>query len=161
MRDLDIPQLSKNIQSWIKNYLESTGLQGIVLGLSGGIDSAVSTALCVKALGRSNVITVGLPCESNYQDLEDAKLVAESLGVRFFIIDLTSTYKEFLRTIPPQIEINRKSLSNTKPRLRMLSLYFMAQSMDCLVAGTGNRTELAIGYFTKYGDLGFLYEFLH
>jgi len=161
MRELDYEQLVVDIQNWVKNYLTSTGLEGVVVGLSGGIDSAVTAALCANAIGKRNVFTVGLPCNSMFQDLEDAKFVAESLGIRFSTIELSSTYDEFLRSIPQQIEKSSLSLSNIKPRLRMLTLYFIAQSLGYIVGGTGNRTEIAIGYFTKYGDIGFPCEFLH
>jgi NAD+ synthase len=161
MRQLDFNKLCSDIQNWIKIYLHTTGLGGVVVGLSGGIDSAVTTALSVNAIGKKNVITVGLPCESMNKDLEDAKLVAESLGVRFYTIDLSSAYKELLGSLPSQIEKKKISLSNIKPRLRMLTLYFIAQSMGYIVGGTGNRTEIAIGYFTKYGDIELLNVFLH
>jgi NAD+ synthase len=161
MRQLNYDELCSDIQSWIKQYVYSAGAQGVVVGLSGGIDSAVTAALSVNAVGKRNVITVGLPCESMNKDLEDAKLVAESLGVRFYTVDLSSTYKELLGFLPSQIEKKKNSLSNIKPRLRMLTLYFIAQSMGYIVGGTGNRTEIAIGYFTKYGDIELLNVFLH
>lgn len=161
MRKLDLEKVIVDIQNWVNNYLISNGLEGVVVGLSGGIDSAVAAALCANAIGKRNVFTVGLPCNSMNQDLEDAKFIAESLGIRFSTIELTSPYKELLKSIPPEIEKDKLSLSNIKPRLRMLTLYFIAQSMGYIVGGTGNRTELAIGYFTKYGDLGILFEILH
>jgi len=161
MRVLDYEKICSDIQSWIKQYVYSAGAQGVVVGLSGGIDSAVTAGLCKNALGKENVIGLGLPCESISKDLEDAKLVTESLGVRFYTVDLSSTYKELLGSLPSQIEKKKISLSNIKPRLRMLTLYFIAQSMGYIVGGTGNRTEVAIGYFTKYGDIELLNVFLH
>jgi NAD+ synthase len=166
MRKLDYKKLANDIQNWIKNYVMSANAEFVVVGLSGGIDSAVTAALCSNALGKENVIGLSLPCESISQDLEDAKLIAKVLGIDFKIIDLTSVYNKFLEVMEPIVKTNRMASANLKSRLRMITLYFHGQSKgNCLVAGTGNRAELAIGYFTKYGDgavdfepLGMLYK---
>jgi len=159
-------KLAVDIQNWIKSYVMSANAESVIVGLSGGIDSAVTAALCSNALGKENVIGLGLPCESISQDLEDAKLIAKVLGIDFKIIDLTSVYNKFLEVMEPIVKTNKMASANLKPRLRMITLYFHGQSKgNCLVAGTGNRAELAIGYFTKYGDgavdfepLGMLYK---
>ena len=159
MRELDHVQLTRNIEFWIKEYANKAGAKGIVVGLSGGIDSATTAALCVNAIGKENVFTFSMPCESISQDFNDAQLVANHLGVEFNKFDLTSTYKEFLKVLTSQVETNKMAKANFKPRLRMATCYFIAQSKgNCLVGGTGNRTELAIGYFTKYGDSGVDFE---
>ena len=166
MRNLDYKKLAVDIQNWIKNYVMSANAEGVVIGLSGGIDSAVTAALCANALGKENIIGLGLPCESVSQDLEDAKLIAKVLGIDFKIIDLTSVYNKFLEVMDPIVKTNKMASANLKPRLRMAVLYFHGQTKgNYLVAGTGNRAELAIGYFTKYGDgavdfepLGMLYK---
>ncbi|TFG19628.1 MAG: NAD+ synthase [Promethearchaeota archaeon] len=159
MRKLNYEKLTSDIQNWIKNYVASAGAKGIVLGLSGGIDSSVIAALSVNAIGAENVLGLGLPCESIPQDLEDARAIATHLGITFIISDLTSVYKEFLKVLPTQIKSNKIAQANIKPRLRMTMLYYMGQSFgNYLVAGTGNRTEIAIGYFTKYGDGGVDFE---
>jgi len=159
MRLLNYDKLASEIISWIKAYLKSANAERVVLGLSGGIDSAVTAALCVKAVGALNVLAVYLPCESGSQDLVDAKLVAKTLGIKLKIVDLTSTYHEFLKIISTKIESTDMANANLKPRLRMMTLYYIGQSVgNCLVAGTGNRAELAIGYFTKYGDGGVDFE---
>ncbi len=154
MRKLDYNDITEKLISWIKDYAQSANAKGFVIGISGGIDSAVTAGLCVRAVGKENVIGIGLPCESISQDLEDGKLVADSLGIKFYITDLTSTYKELLKVLPSEIKANKLSMANIKPRLRMTTLYYLGQSMGCLVGGTGNRPEIAIGYFTKYGDGG-------
>jgi len=166
MRKLDYKKLAVDIQNWVKNYVMTANAESVVVGLSGGIDSAVTAALCSKALGKENVIGLGLPCESVSQDLEDAKLIAKVLGIDFKIIDLTSVYNKFLEVMEPIVKTNKMASANLKPRLRMTALYFYGQSKgNYLIAGTGNRAELAIGYFTKYGDgavdfepLGMLYK---
>ena len=166
MRKLDYKKLAVDIQNWIKNYIMSANAEGVVVGLSGGIDSAVTAALCSNALGKENIIGLGLPCESASQDLEDAKLIAKVLGIDFKIIDLTSVNNKFLEVMEPIVKTNKMASANLKPRLRMIALYFQGQSRgNYLIVGTGNRAELAIGYFTKYGDgavdfepLGMLYK---
>ncbi|MHA1192796.1 MAG: NAD+ synthase [Promethearchaeota archaeon] len=159
MRELDYDKLCSDIQSWIKQYVYSAGAKGVVVGLSGGIDSAVTAALCINAIGKENVIGLGLPCESISEDLEDAKKIASTLDIEFKIIDLTPTFKVFMKSLEVLIDSNKISVANLKPRLRMMVLYFVGQSKgNYLVAGTGNRAELAIGYFTKYGDGGVDFE---
>lgn len=159
MRKLDYKKLAVDIQNWIKNYVMSANAEGVLVGLSGGIDSAVTAALCSNALGKENIIGLGLPCESVSQDLEDAKLIAKILGINFKIIDLTSVYNKFLEVMEPIVKTNKMASANLKSRLRMTTLYFQGQSRgNYLIAGTGNRAELAIGYFTKYGDGGVDFE---
>ncbi|MFX1494000.1 MAG: NAD+ synthase [Promethearchaeota archaeon] len=159
MRTLNLKNLSVDIQNWIKEYIDSANADGVVVGLSGGIDSSVTASLCVNAIGKKKVIGLGLPCESTIKDLEDAKLIARHLGIEFMIIDLTKPYNQFLELFAPNIKPNTISNANIKPRLRMIALYYVGQSLGkYLVAGTGNRAELAIGYFTKYGDGGVDFE---
>jgi NAD+ synthase len=152
MRELNYKKLVAEIEKWIKNYIYSANAEGVVLGLSGGIDSAVTAALCANALGKENVQALGLPIESIPQDLEDAKLVAVHLGISFLVSDLTSVYKELLKALPSETQSNEMAMANIKPRLRMTTIYYVGQCLGYLVGGTGNRAEIAIGYFTKYGD---------
>ncbi len=155
MRKLDYKKIIFEIQEWIKNYINSANVNGVVVGISGGIDSAVTTTLCVKALGKENVIGLGLPCSSSAQDLNDAKKLAEILGIKFLIFELTDIYNEFVNKSSSLFESNKLATANLKPRLRMMTIYFTGQSFGkFIVAGTSNRTEIAIGYFTKYGDGG-------
>jgi NAD+ synthase len=159
MRSLNIKQLREEIEKWIQQYVQFANANGIVVGLSGGIDSAVTASLAVEAIGRQHVIGISLPCESPQKDIHDAKMVAETLRIEFLEINLKDTYSSFLETAKPIIESNRLARANIKPRLRMTMLYFIGQSKGTyLVAGTGNRTELALGYFTKYGDGGVDFE---
>lgn len=139
------------IVCWIKSRVRKAGAEGIVLGLSGGIDSAVVAALCIRAIGRGKVLALFLPCKSNPDDLKDAKLVAKSLGLKTKLVKLSKVYNSFLSVLPGS---NVLSKNNLKPRLRMTTLYYFANKLNYLVCGTGNKSELMVGYFTKYGDGG-------
>jgi len=153
MRELNYEKLVLDIQNWIYNYVKSANAENVIVGLSGGIDSAVTAALCTKALGNKNVFGLGLPCGSISQDLEDAKLVAKALEIDFTVLDLTPIHDKFLNIISSNYKKNNLANANLKPRLRMTALYFYGQTKGkSLIAGTSNRAELAIGYFTKYGD---------
>lgn len=142
------------VVDWIRNYVENSGAKGVVIGNSGGKDSAVVIALCVKALGNDNVLTVAMPCSSISQDLEDAKLVANTFDVPMLKVDLSSIYENLCLEIESQIagNISPCVLINIRPRLRMTTLYTIAQQYGYLVAGTGNKCEQFIGYTTKWGD---------
>ncbi|HEY0087828.1 MAG TPA: NAD(+) synthase, partial [Candidatus Lokiarchaeia archaeon] len=153
MRALDYKKLILDIQNWIKQYVKSAKGDGLILGLSGGIDSCVTAALCVNALGKEKVIGLNIPIESISQDYKDAELISELLQIKFLKIDLTDTFTAMLKAVSPDIDRKKMALANLKPRLRMTILYFIGQSLGrYLVTGTSNRTEIAIGYFTKYGD---------
>ncbi len=155
MRKLDYERIISEIQEWINDYCKSANADGIVVGISGGIDSAVTSSLCANAIGKDAVIGLGLPCLSNPKDLSDAKLLASQLGIEFIIFDLSSVYEEIMKITANIIESNNLATANLKARLRMVTGYFTAQSKgNYLIGGTGNRSELAIGYFTKYGDGG-------
>ena len=138
------------ISGWIRAQVEEAGAKGVVLGLSGGIDSAVVAALAQRSLGE-NVLGVILPCHSHKEDEEDALRVASHLQLETITIDLTPLYDTLLTVLPPG---EKHIAANLKPRLRMTVLYYFAGLRNYLVAGTGNKCEIAVGYFTKYGDGG-------
>lgn len=142
------------IVDWIKSYVKNSGAKGIIVGNSGGKDSAAVIGLCVKALGENNVLTVAMPCSSISKDLEDAKLVASTFGVKMLTVDLSSVYENLSLKIEGQITDSLSSFVsvNIRPRLRMTTLYTLAQQYGYLVAGTGNACEGFIGYTTKWGD---------
>ena len=143
--------LADAIATWIADRIKAAGQTGAVVGLSGGIDSAVVSGLCVRAVGKENVLGVILPSHSAQQDVDDARLTADTWGISATEIDLSDLYDRFLETLPPG---NAMANANIKPRLRMISLYHHANTLGRLVVGTGNKSELMIGYFTKYGDGG-------
>jgi len=143
--------MKNKIISWIKQQVKNAGAKGIVMGLSGGIDSAVVAALCKAAVGKNNLLVFYLPCNSNIQDLKDAKLVARELGLKSKLVDISGVYNNFLKILPGASSLAK---ANLKPRLRMCALYYFANKLNYLVCGTGNKSELLVGYFTKYGDGG-------
>ena len=143
---------------WIKNYVEKTHAKGVVVGNSGGKDSAVVIAMMVNVLGKDKVLAVSMPCNSIDADFEDAKLVADTFGVKMIKVDLSNSYNvledEINNVIRENLELEliTESKVNMKPRMRMLTLYSIAQSLGYLVAGTGNLCEQMVGYTTKWGD---------
>lgn len=153
----------EKICKFIRKYYKDNNLKGVVLGISGGKDSAVVAGLFVKALGKENVFGLTLPCHSLPQDAKDAKKVADYFGFELRNIDLTSTYDSFIKEAS---KLNIMDLSNStdefnvnlKPRLRMSTCYYMAALLSkerkgtYIVAGTSNACELYVGYFTKGGD---------
>jgi NAD+ synthase len=136
---------------WIKKKVSQARAQGMVLGLSGGLDSSVVAGICSQALGSSNVLALFLPCESQKDDLTDAQEVAKKFNLKTELIDLTPVYEQLKKILPPGDQLAQ---ANIKPRLRMITLYYYANKLNYLVVGTGNKCELKVGYFTKYGDGG-------
>jgi NAD+ synthase len=151
----------------MRRQLTSAGGRGFVVGLSGGVDSAVVARLAQLA-APGHVVAAILPTHSDPRDEQDAALIARHFSLTTVRVDLSGVYdaaigamlpafQELPAAAPPvstdPIEA-RRPLANIKPRLRMTALYFLANRLEYLVAGTGNRAELSIGYFTKHGDGG-------
>lgn len=151
-----------NIVDFIKKYYKDNNLGGAILGISGGKDSGVVAALLVKALGKENVIGVTLPCHSKEEDRIDAKLVSDYYGIELINFDITSTFDAFKDELTNLGTFTNEEVKNSdinlKPRLRMSTLYYLAalysmvKGKTYLVAGTSNKCELYVGYFTKGGD---------
>jgi NAD+ synthase len=138
---------------FIRRVVQSAGAKGIVYGNSGGKDSALVGILCKRAC--ENTIGIIMPCgtKRNYEiDKTDAETVARQFEIMTRVIDLSQVKEEFLRTIGETTKLNGAALANMAPRLRMTALYAVAASENRLVAGTGNRSEAYMGYFTKWGD---------
>jgi NAD+ synthase len=133
--------------AWLKDRLNDTGTKGFVLGMSGGLDSSVCAALIRQAT--DNCLGLILPIESDIKDLDDASALASALNMKTQYLDLTATYKNLVNLLP---DGERVALGNIKARLRMIVLYYYANLNNYLVCGTGNKTEISLGYFTKHGD---------
>ena len=143
--------MKNKIVAWIRKQVKRANAKGIVLGLSGGIDSAVVCALSKEAVGQENVLGLFMPCHSHSQDIKDAKIVAGKLGITTKTVELSVVYDSFLKVLP---KVAHLAAANLRPRLRMCALYYFANKFNYLVCGTGNKSELMAGYFTKYGDGG-------
>ena len=139
-------------EQWLRDQVNKAGASGIILGLSGGIDSSVLAALGREALGKSGVLGVIMPCHSIDDDEADARLLAEKLDLEFMRVDLTKVFDALNESAG--VEFNSLVKSNMKARLRMVTLYALGQSKNLLVCGTSNKSEYETGYFTKYGDSG-------
>jgi NAD+ synthase len=144
--------LSDQIAAWLRERLAAAGADGFACGLSGGVDSATAAALAVRAVGPEHVLAVLMPCHSQPEDAALGQLVADTLGISTITVALSDMYDALISALPPSE--HRLAAANVKPRLRMITLYYLAQSRHYLVLGSGNRTEIQVGYFTKYGDGG-------
>ena len=143
----------ENRVAWIRNLVESAGVKGIVFGNSGGKDSALVGILCKAAC--DNTVGIIMPCASkrNYgEDAEDGRALAEQFGIEARVVDLTAVREQELKALEGVSELNDAAVTNIAPRLRMTTLYTIAAAEGRLVAGTGNRSEIYMGYFTKWGD---------
>lgn len=150
---LNIEETNTVIKLFIKTYVENTKSKSVVLGLSGGIDSAVTALLCQQVLGKKHVKCLFLPDESTpKKDRVDLKTFVETFEVDCNTKDIT----DLIGNVEDQGEmiLDKMSRANLKARLRMLLLYAYANTTKSLVCGTSNKSELLIGYFTKYGDGG-------
>lgn len=143
-------KLEAQIISWIKKQVENAKAKGIVVGLSGGVDSSLCAVLCKKAVGK-NFLGIIMPCHSNPDDTADALMFSKKFNIKTEKITLTKIYDGLTRLYPSG---SKTALANIKPRLRMITLYYFANSLNYLVCGTGNKSEAKMGYFTKYGDGG-------
>ncbi|HUV02247.1 MAG TPA: NAD(+) synthase [Desulfobacteria bacterium] len=146
--------LASRIRDWIRERVEEAGARGVVLGLSGGLDSSVVAVLCKQAFPDTTLGLI-LPCFSRNEDVAHAKLFAARFGIETKEFDLSPIFTVLLDLLldeeAHESELNI-AIANLKPRLRMICLYYFANQLNYLVVGTGNKSELSIGYFTKYGD---------
>lgn len=153
---MQIEGLAKKIEGWLLEQVKDRGAKGFVVGLSGGIDSAVVAALCRNVCPKSTLGVI-MPCYSNPKDARHAQLLAESIGIEYKTVILDKPFTEMVKLLTGEdYNPGNKDLviANIKPRLRMTTLYYYAARRQSLVVGTGNRSELTVGYFTKYGDGG-------
>lgn len=147
----DYEPVRKIIVDFIRDYITNVGMKKTVLGLSGGIDSSLVATLACQAIGPENVLGIILPvdAEKDAKNISDAKLVAGQLGMKYEIFELKKAVAAF-----DSLNLDKIAKGNLTARLRMVTWYARANQENRLVLGTGNKTELMIGYFTKYGDGG-------
>jgi len=150
-----LPQLKdgteKTIEKFLSEKLRKVGAKGFVLGVSGGVDSAVVLRLAARAVGKDKVLALLMPeKDSPKDDFDNSVKLCKLEGVRYKLIDITEPLEAFKTAVKEEIE--RKSLANIKARCRMVVLYHYANNEGRLVLGTSNKSETLVGYFTKYGD---------
>ena len=154
----DYGQLKFDIDRWLKDYYYMYAIKAFVVGVSGGIDSAVVSTLCAETELPTYVVTMPLHSKKGNTELSDAHakaLMEKYSNVRVVNIDLSNTYESLLFDIDQDFVNNELANANTKSRLRMVSLYQVAGSVGGIVVGTGNKVEdYGIGFYTKYGDGG-------
>ncbi len=153
--DLEWPEVKTKIELFIENYVKQTEAKGIVLGLSGGIDSCTVAVLSARAIGGSRVIGLMLPENEtrNNEDLEHAKLVAKTFKLKSQLCDITSTLKSFYDSIPTFDPSDVICKGNVKARVRMVYWYYYANKLGLIVCGSSDKSETMMGYFTKWGDV--------
>jgi NAD+ synthetase len=139
-----------------RDYMRKCGFKRVLIGLSGGIDSALTAAIAVEAVGRENVTGVGMPGPySSGHSLRDARDMAANLGIRFEVVSITGVYERFLEELTPGFEGRPADVTeeNLQSRLRGVTLMALSNKTGALVLTTGNKSELAVGYCTLYGDM--------
>ncbi len=152
---MDVEQLAEKLVLWIRERVLASRCEGVVLGMSGGVDSSVVAVLCQRAFPLST-LGVLMPCYSSPKDEEHALAVASKFSISTQTVVLDSVFDTLLKILPDDSldPASRLAKANLKVRLRMLTLYYFANQLKYMVIGAGNRSELAVGYFTKYGDGG-------
>jgi len=153
---MNVEELAEKLVSWVRESVLASGCQGTVFGMSGGIDSSVVAALCQRSFPQ-NLLGVLMPCYSNPQDAQHALAVASQFTIPNKTVVLDSVLDTLLTLLPEDSAdpaTHRLAKANLKVRLRMLTLYYFANQLKYMVIGSGNKSELSTGYFTKYGDGG-------
>ena len=146
----DPKKTTEECVAWIRDFFAENGRGcNAVVGISGGKDSSVVAALCVKALGKDRVIGVLMPC-GEQSDIDMAKLLVKHLGIRHYIINIRDAVEGLKKNLP--FELSVQTVTNIPPRVRMTTLYAVAQSHNGRVANTCNLSEDWVGYSTRYGD---------
>jgi len=149
IKNQDYPSITKKIEDFLKTQLEKSNSDGIILGLSGGIDSSVITYLCSRVL-KEKTLALVMPDSkiSPKEETEDALKIIDSLGINYKLLDINLIVSEYSKYIEP----NERALGNLRARVRATILYYYANSKNLLVVGSSDKSEFLIGYFTKFGD---------
>lgn len=170
MTESDALILADQITEWLRERIEETHADRFVMGISGGIDSAVVAGLCARAVGGDRVLGIIMPSSSIPDDALEAQKVIDAFGIKSLTIDLTGVADAVFAAMPSDETLYGNILqeeiptggdarlqlarANVRPRSRMITNYYLANLSRGIVVGTGNKTEYMIGYFTKYGDGG-------
>jgi len=151
---IDPEQTTTRIKRFIKDYVQKTKTKGIVIGVSGGIDSSTTAALAALAIGGDKITALNMPEKETYNptDIKHAKLVAKKFGFKLQTIDITPILDTYYKTIPAYAQNDKLSQANLKARTRMTILYYYANTKNKLVCGSSDKSETMMGYFTKWGD---------
>jgi NAD+ synthase len=160
--DRDPHRVESTVVAFLRERVESAGADGVVVAMSGGLDSTVTATLAVEALGPDRVLGLGLPChKTDASAAMEAAAVADHLGIEFRRTQLRPLLHQFEQHLVPELTPDEepgptptpdRALENAIARLRMVCAYYAANRMNRLVVGTANRSELLLGYVTKYGD---------
>jgi NAD+ synthase len=152
---LDYGEITGRIERFIRDYIEKTKTNGVVLGLSGGIDSSVVAALSALAIGGGNVLGLILPEKETYSevDIRHAQLVARKFEIKTQLCDITSTLEALYKSVPIFDPIEKICKGNMKARTRMTYWYYYANKLNRIVCGSSDKSETMMGYFTKWGDV--------
>ena len=152
---LDLSTAATRIKRFIKDYVEKTKAKGIVIGLSGGIDSSTAAALAALAIGGDKISALNMPEKENYNttDIRHAKMVAKKFGFKLETIDISPILKAYYKALPIYDEDDKLSRGNIKARTRMVCLYYYANHLGKIVCGSSDKSETMMGYFTKWGDV--------
>jgi NAD+ synthase len=153
--DLDWQEVKAKTLRFIRDYVGKSGADGIVLGLSGGVDSSTTAALSALAVGEGKVSALLLPERETYnsKDVKHAKLVAKKFGLRTELIDITPTLEAFYNSIRIFDPSENLGKGNIKARTRMVYIYYYANALNMIVCGSSDKSETMMGYFTKWGDV--------
>lgn len=155
---MDYSNVANHITAWLRDYCENAGLSGFIIGISGGVDSGLTSTLC--AMTGKKTILLSMPIRQTYAEYDRAKNHIADLEKRFpnvtsMDIDLTESFNQIEKDFPEDVAAHALAMANTRARLRMTTLYAIGQVHGCLVCGTGNKVEdFGVGFFTKYGDGG-------
>jgi len=153
--ELNLPEVQRRITRFIREYVEKAGANGLILGLSGGVDSNTIAALSSLSIGGDKVLGLLLPERetSNQKDISDALSVAEKFKLKTQTCDITPVLESLYATIPIFDQADRLCKGNIKARTRMIFLYYYANKLNRIVCGSSDKSETMMGYFTKWGDV--------
>lgn len=148
----DAKKVKKEIVEWIRNWFEENGKDcNAIVGVSGGIDSSVATALCVKALGKDRVFGIKMPC-GEQPDIEYANMLIKYLEIKSYTMNIWDAVIGIDNQFPTDVEVSKQTTINLPPRIRMATLYAISQSLNGRVVNTCNMSESYVGFDTRYGD---------